>query len=101
MALPTKEAVLAFLNSLGSSSDEVYESLKARQVTGYRSGPKCPIEVVLTREFGMEFSVGLLTVGAWGAGERRLPAFAMPDPVADFIRYFDAKTAYQDLNRGE
>lgn len=80
MAVPTKEAVEAFLASMGNTADEVADWLRTRQITGGHRVDDCPIWVALVREFGDEFRT-----------------VSLPAAVHAFIARFDTESAYPDL----
>lgn len=86
----TKEDIQAALSRLGSTSDEIAESLQTKQCTGKRGrAASCPIANYLHLQFpGQWFDViprGSITHGVdptWV--EHNLP-------MADFIRKFDQR----------
>lgn len=103
-ALPTPEEVRAFLESLGNTADEVYESLKAREVRGvWGIANDCPIAVLLNQQFPIKD-------GGWWTWPTRVQpgpystsvpfAVQLPEPVLKFIKAFDANhTAFPDVDR--
>lgn len=103
-------AIAAELAELGATADEVYSSLKAAGITGWPDDTgNCPVANLLLRKLSREFpltdshrvSVDTPTVHC-SVKNRTIDAVVeahavAPQPVAEFIKRFDAGTHYRDL----
>ena len=87
----TKQDVISYLESLGSTSDAVANSLRTMGIKGNRAlCYSCPIATVLARQFPLyRFRVRPSTVGVMRYNCDPLFSVSTPRPIMDFIVQFD------------
>lgn len=91
----TDVEVLALLEGLGETADEVANSLRAAKVRGHRGTcGSCPIARHLHQQ-GVD-SPSVLTLHVWVNRNSRSMRITLPQPVCDFVRRFDAGD-FEDL----
>lgn len=95
------EAVASYLNSLGSTSYAIYETLKNAGIAGKRGvASRCPVANAVYRKFSREAYVTvedvLVCQGTPGHYTDSV-ALVLPVPVSNFVRDFDSE-AYPDLD---
>jgi hypothetical protein len=102
----TEMQVTEWLTELGSTADEVADTLRAAGIKGTSSAWKCPVakwlQAKVTAAGGHSVSVGPTGASVWLDADRyagqRVYVDTMPSPVRAFIRAFDREQAsYADL----
>jgi hypothetical protein len=96
-----RNAVTDYLNSLGETEQEVYQSLKDLGIRGTQhAASTCPIANVVYRHFGVEAFVCsdqiLLTSGLLGDDNFEEVFVSTTPAVASFVEAFD-RSRYMDL----
>jgi hypothetical protein len=77
------------LEALGATRQQVAKTLFDSEDYGHRgSCGRCPVAVHLERQLGVAVSVGDLEVSLH-LGPNRLLNVDLPDPVVQFVAYFD------------
>lgn len=96
---PTKANVAYLLEMLGDTDEKVFKSLRRKRIKGGRLASNCPINVYLRRRLAIDANDGILVsrdvISIQYNGEWDM--VYTPYPVALFIRKYDNKSAYGEL----
>lgn len=98
MSLPSMDAVLAFLASLGDTAEAVAESLRRREARGSHNPRRCPVAVALRQGFPeLNDTDDWAVIGhvvRLGDVERETP-----HAIRSFVWDFDTDQKFHDLKQ--